>query len=176
MSIPSPIVWETKCQRFLPGRPSINFGLQTNLFFARAPRRLIYVLGINTTSYPYLPLTINRSDQLFCGSFILLTVVGPLIICVSTIYFHGLAFSWGVGDLLGIRFYTPYESIFHPPSSISSTFIHVQMGYNCHCLFHAMSILYFPRPSPKTSLLSLILFQLSNIHNMFRLTPWSHGI
>ena len=39
-----------------------------------------------------------------------------------------------------------------------------------------MSVLYFPRPSQKTNLLFVFYFQLSNIHNMFRLTPWSHGI
>ena len=39
-----------------------------------------------------------------------------------------------------------------------------------------MFILFLPRPSQKTEPIWLFLFHFSNIHNMFRHLPWSHGI
>ena len=36
--------------------------------------------------------------------------------------------------------------------------------------------LFCPRPSQKTEPQVFVYFLLSNTHNMFRLTPWSHGI
>ena len=39
-----------------------------------------------------------------------------------------------------------------------------------------MSFLFLPRPSQKTEPIFLFLLNLSNLHNMFRLSPWSHGI
>ena len=42
--------------------------------------------------------------------------------------------------------------------------------------FKMMSFLFLPRPSQKTEPIFLFLLNLSNLHNMFRLSPWSHGI
>ena len=42
--------------------------------------------------------------------------------------------------------------------------------------FVSLSISYRPWPSQKTESLWLFYFDTPNIHNMFRLTPWSHGI
>ena len=49
-------------------------------------------------------------------------------------------------------------------------------GRGSICLKYLYLSLFCPRPSQKTEPQVFVYFLLSNTHNMFQLTPWSHGI